>query len=45
MSKIIKLEKPNCNPCGMVSSFLNDQGVEYEAFNVMENPEMELNME
>ena len=38
--KIIKLEKPSCNPCTMVSNFLNSQSVDFEAFDVTENPEV-----
>lgn len=32
--KIIKLEQPNCNPCKMVSNYLNEVGVEYETVDV-----------
>ena len=38
--KILKLEQPNCNPCKMVSNFLNDNGVEYDVVDVSENPEV-----
>lgn len=37
MSKIIKFEQPNCVPCKMVSNFLNDKGIDYTAYNVLED--------
>ncbi|NMV98076.1 thioredoxin family protein [Bacillus velezensis] len=37
--RLIKLEQPNCNPCKMVSNYLNDAGVEYETVDVTQNPE------
>jgi len=37
--KILKLEKHNCRPCGMVENFLQDQNVEYDKINIEENPE------
>lgn len=40
MKKIIKFEKNNCNPCAMVSEFLDRKGVEYERINAFDNPEM-----
>ncbi|AHZ16040.1 glutaredoxin domain-containing protein [Bacillus velezensis] len=38
--RLIKLEQPNCNPCKMVSNYLNDAGVEYETVDVTQNPEV-----
>lgn len=40
MSKLIKLEKPACRPCLMVSSFLDDQNVQYEPIDVTVHPEV-----
>ena len=40
MKKIIKFEKNDCNPCAMVSEFLDRKGVEYERINAFDNPEM-----
>lgn len=40
MKKIIKFEKSDCNPCAMVSEFLDKKGVEYERINAFDNPEM-----
>lgn len=37
--KILKLEKHNCRPCGMVENFLQDQNVKYDKINIEENPE------
>lgn len=38
--RLIKLEQPNCNPCKMVSNYLNDAGVEYEIVDVTQKPEV-----
>ncbi|WP_368223688.1 glutaredoxin domain-containing protein [Bacillus velezensis] len=38
--RLIKLEQPNCNPCKMVSNYLNDAGVEYETVDVTQKPEV-----
>ncbi|AQS44209.1 thioredoxin family protein [Bacillus amyloliquefaciens] len=38
--RLIKLEQPNCNPCKMVTNYLNDAGVEYETVDVTQNPEV-----
>ncbi|WP_108490823.1 thioredoxin family protein [Bacillus velezensis] len=38
--KLIKLEQPNCNPCNMVSNYLNEVGVEYEIVDVTQEPEV-----
>ncbi|AKO92040.1 thiol reductase thioredoxin [Priestia filamentosa] len=41
MSKqLIKLYQPACNPCTMVSNFLNDQGIEHNSIDVTENPDV-----
>ena len=42
MKKIIKFEKNDCNPCAMVSKFLDKKGVKYERINAFDNPEMAL---
>ncbi|NUI59265.1 MULTISPECIES: co-chaperone YbbN [Bacillus amyloliquefaciens group] len=38
--RLIKLEQPNCNPCKMVSNYLEQTGVEYEVVDVTQNPEV-----
>ncbi|MDE5154295.1 thioredoxin domain-containing protein [Bacillus amyloliquefaciens] len=38
--RLIKLEQPNCNPCKMVSNYLNNAGVEYETVDVTQKPEV-----
>ena len=38
--KLIKVEQPNCNPCKMVSNFLNSQNVTYEVVDATEQPEV-----
>ncbi|WP_162105504.1 thioredoxin domain-containing protein [Bacillus subtilis] len=38
--RLIKLEQPNCNPCKMVSNYLNEAGVEYEIVDVTQKPEV-----
>ncbi|MCR4368036.1 MULTISPECIES: thioredoxin family protein [Bacillus amyloliquefaciens group] len=38
--RLIKLEQPNCNPCKMVSNYLNEVGVEYETVDVTQKPEV-----
>ena len=40
MKKIIKFEKNDCNPCAMVSEFLDKKGVKYERINAFDNPEI-----
>lgn len=40
MKKLIKFEKNDCNPCMMVSEFLDKNEVEYERINAFDNPEM-----
>lgn len=38
--RLIKLEQPNCNPCKMVSNYLNEVGVKYETVDVTQKPEV-----
>ncbi|PLR72167.1 thiol reductase thioredoxin [Bacillus sp. UMB0728] len=38
--KLIKFEKTDCNPCVMVSNFLDDQGVNYKRVDVEVNPDL-----
>ncbi|MFB8094227.1 thioredoxin domain-containing protein [Bacillus velezensis] len=38
--RVIKLEQSNCNPCKMVSNYLNDAGVKYETVDVTQKPEV-----
>ncbi|QHM88893.1 thioredoxin family protein [Bacillus velezensis] len=38
--RLIKLEQPNCNPCKMVSNYLEQAGVEYEVVDVTQKPEV-----
>ena len=38
--RLIKLEKYNCSSCQMVSNFLNNANVKYEAISVEDNPEV-----
>lgn len=40
MKKLIKFEKTDCNPCTMVSEFLDKKGISYERVNAFDNPEM-----
>lgn len=40
MKKIIKFEKPNCQPCEMVSVLLNEAGIKYDAVNPFDQPEL-----
>jgi thioredoxin 1 len=37
--KLIKFEQPNCNPCKLVSNYLDSKSVEYERINVVDEPE------
>lgn len=37
MNKLIKFEQPNCVPCKMVSNFLNDKGIKYTTYDVLED--------
>ncbi|MCI3197748.1 thioredoxin [Bacillus sp. HU-1818] len=38
--RLIKLEQPNCNPCKMVSNYLNQANIEYETIDVTQEPEV-----
>ncbi|KYD05390.1 thioredoxin family protein [Bacillus atrophaeus] len=38
--RLIKLEQPNCNPCKMVSNYLNQANIEYETIDVTQQPEV-----
>lgn len=40
MKKIIKFEKPGCQPCEMVSVVLGEAGVNFEAVNPFDQPEL-----
>lgn len=40
MTKIIKLYKNNCNPCTLVSNYLEYKGVKAEEYNIMENTDL-----
>lgn len=35
--KIIKFEQPNCVPCTMVENYLNEKGVTFTKYNVLED--------
>lgn len=36
--KLIKFEQPDCNPCSIVSSYLDSKSISYEKINVLEEP-------
>ena len=38
--RIIKFEKDDCNPCNMVSEYLDRKGVTYETINPFNQPEL-----
>lgn len=38
MKKIIKFEKKDCNPCQMVSVWLDTREIEYERIDAFDNP-------
>ncbi|MCY8539515.1 thioredoxin family protein [Bacillus haynesii] len=38
--KLIKLEQPSCNPCQLVSNYLKEKGIEFEAIDVTQRPEI-----
>ncbi|MFT4169347.1 MAG: thioredoxin family protein [Dysgonomonas sp.] len=40
MNKIIKFEKTDCNPCVMVSQYLDSKSISFEAINPFDNPEL-----
>ncbi len=40
MKKIIKFEKADCNPCVMVSKYLDSKSTVFETINPFNNPEV-----
>lgn len=38
MKKLVKFEKDGCNPCSMVSDWLDQRNVEYEKVNAFNDP-------
>lgn len=38
--RLLKLEQHNCNPCVMVSNYLDSSGVDYDSINIEDNPEV-----
>ncbi|MCY9409313.1 thioredoxin family protein [Bacillus inaquosorum] len=38
--KLIKLEQPNCNPCKMVSNYLEQADIQFETVDVTQEPEV-----
>ena len=38
--KLIKLEQPSCNPCQLVSNYLKEKEIEFEAIDVTQRPEI-----
>lgn len=40
MKKIIKFEKTDCNPCVMVSQYLNSKATPFDAINPFDHPEL-----
>ncbi|MGG0773838.1 thioredoxin domain-containing protein [Bacillus rugosus] len=38
--KLIKLEQPNCNPCKMVSNYLEESNIQFETVDVTQEPEV-----
>lgn len=40
MKKIVKFEKEDCNPCVMVTRFLEDKNIVFEAVNPFNSPEL-----
>ncbi|MDY9918878.1 thioredoxin 1 [Porphyromonadaceae bacterium NLAE-zl-C104] len=40
MRKIVKFEKEDCNPCLMVSRFLEDKNIAFETVNPFNSPEL-----
>lgn len=40
MKKIIKFEKPGCQPCEVVSALLGEAGVNFEAVNPFDKPDL-----
>lgn len=40
MKKVVKFEKQDCNPCVMVSNYLDTNGVTYQKVNPFDEPHM-----
>lgn len=40
MTKIIKFEKPNCQPCVAVGEILDEMNLTYEAINPFDQPDL-----
>ncbi|MCY8985840.1 MULTISPECIES: thioredoxin family protein [Bacillus] len=38
--RLIKLEQPNCNPCKMVSYYLEQADIQFETVEVTQEPEV-----
>lgn len=38
--RLIKLEQPNCNPCKMVSNYLEQADINFETVDVTQEPEV-----
>lgn len=38
--KLIKLEQPSCHPCQLVSNYLKEKEIEFEAIDVNQRPEI-----
>ncbi|MCY7948352.1 thioredoxin family protein [Bacillus atrophaeus] len=38
--RLIKLEQPNCNPCKMVSDYLEHEDIQFETVDVTQEPEV-----
>ncbi|UTL74797.1 thioredoxin domain-containing protein [Bacillus halotolerans] len=38
--RLIKLEQPNCNPCKMVSNYLEQANIQFETVDVTQEPEV-----
>ncbi|CAM5192021.1 MULTISPECIES: thioredoxin family protein [Bacillus] len=38
--KLIKLEQPSCKPCQLVSNYLKEKEIEFEAIDVTQRPEI-----
>ncbi|WP_342494124.1 thioredoxin domain-containing protein [Bacillus sp. FSL R5-0447] len=38
--RLIKLEQPNCNPCKMVSNYLEQADIQFEAVDETQKPEV-----
>ncbi len=38
--RLIKLEQPNCNPCKMVSNYLEQADIQFKTVDVTQEPEV-----